>query len=144
MNSDYNGFLPDQSPFVDNIPPVIKFPERPANNRTLSEIYDLLDRRPPRSPIQDLTDQMIHKTMEAREKLLRNLVENPGVVATFGDDFIVEFGDLELHTLDSPDDRNLNEYCIEITQKWRIRRRKEDDGDRTSLGRDPGGEAQEG
>lgn len=144
MNSDYNGFLPDQPMFADDIPPVIKFPDRRPHNRPFEDVQSLLKSLPsvPVSPIQDLVDQMFHKTMEARERLLRNLVENPGVVATFGNDFVVEFGDLEFHTLDSPEDRNLNEYGIEITQKWRIRRREEDDG--TSLGRDPGGEAQEG
>lgn len=104
----------------------------------------LSDQSVEKSPIQKLLDEMLDKTYEARERLLKSLIENPGVIATFGDDFYVEFGDLEINTLDSPEDRNLNEYRMEIVQKWRIRRRKEDDGDRTSLGRDPGGEAQEG
>lgn len=87
------------------------------------------------SPIQSLIDEMIEKTNEAREKILRNLIDNPGILATFENNFVVEFGDIEIETLDSPD--TLNEYRLAITQKWRIRRREEEDGPAgTPLGRD--------
>lgn len=54
------------------------------------------------SPIDELIGEMMRKTDEAREKLLRKLLEDPGIVATFNDGFIVEFGDLEFETIDSP------------------------------------------
>ena len=96
------------------------------------------------SPIDELIDEMMRKTDEAREKLLRKLLEDPGIVATFNDGFIVEFGDLEFETIDSPEDRGLNEYRIAITQKWRIRRREEEDGPAgTPLWREVGGETRE-
>ena len=90
-----------------------------------------------KSPIQSLVDEMMEKTDQAREELLRKLIEDPGIVATFNNDFVVEFGDLEFEHIDTPEDRGLNEYRIAITQKWRIRRRKEEDGPAgTPLGRD--------
>lgn len=101
MKSDYNGFLPDQLASADDIPTI-------------------------KSPIQTLTDDILRKSQEARETILKNLLENPGVIATFGNDFFVEFGDLEIRPLASLDDRNLNEYSMEVVQKWRIRRRNEE------------------
>lgn len=95
----------------------------------------LLREDPGKSPIKELIDEMFRKTNEAREELLRKLIEDPGIVATFNDNFVVEFGDFEFETIDSPEDRGLNEYRIAITQKWRIRRREEEDG-RPGLGGD--------
>lgn len=81
-----------------------------------------------RSPVHKLIDDVLQKNYDAaRVEILRKLVENPGVVATFNDNFIVEMGPMEINTLDS-EDRNLNEYRFEVVQPWRIRRRTPEDG----------------
>ena len=95
------------------------------------------------SPTRDLIDEMVKKSNEARERILRNLIENPGIVATFGNDFVVEFSDLEVRQLHSPEIDHLNEYGLELVQKWRVRRRKEED-DRPALGGDSRGEERPG
>lgn len=95
------------------------------------------------SPIRDLVDEMVEKSNEARERILRNLIENPGVVATFGEDFVVEFSDVRIESKHTPMDDILNEYRVELVQEWRIRRRKEEDG-RPALGGDSRGEERSG
>jgi hypothetical protein len=119
MPSDYSGHVPD--PHLRAVPDfATAFADAVAH--------------PPiaKSPINKLIDDMLRKTTEAREEILKNLVQNPGVVATYGDDFVVIFDDVEIRTLDSESDRYLNTYSLEIVQKWTIRRREEVDG--TSLG----------
>ena len=92
-----------------------------------------------RSETHKLIDRVLDENQEAaRAQLLDLLVKNPGVVATFNQDFVVEMSPMEVNTLDS-EDRNLNEYRFEVIQKYRIRRRTEED--RSPLGRDSGGEA---
>lgn len=139
MNIDYNGFLPGHPAFADDIPPVIKFPERPPHNRALEEVQSLLERMPPVSPVQRLVDDILEKNLQARVYILEHLVKNPGFVATL-DDFDVVFDDIQLEA-DHESLRDTNETRIVITQTARIRRREDMDGDRTSLGGDPGGEA---
>lgn len=123
---DYSGHIPV-------VAPVLKPPSFDP-----SAFHDAVSQGPVvKSPIQTLIDEMMDKTNEAREELLRKLIEDPGIVATFNNDFVVEFADLEFEPIDSPEDRGLDEYRIAITQKWRIRRRKEEDGPAgTPLGRD--------
>lgn len=111
--SDYNGFIP-------------------LDPKLLEE---------PKSPISSLVDEMVQKTNEARQKILSNLIENPGVAATFHNGFDVEFGDVEIRTSSHPLDDTLNNYHLEIVQKWRIVHRKvEDVNDRTALGGNSRGE----
>lgn len=92
-----------------------------------------------KTPIQDLTDQIIEESIRSREELLMKLIKDPGVVATFGEDFMVEFQPLEFREDQEFGTRNRDEYSINVVQKWRIRRRKEEDGS-PGLGRDSGGE----
>ncbi len=80
-----------------------------------------------KSPIQSTIDEMLTQSDLTRAKILDDLIKDPGVVATFGNDFIVEFEDVEIQH-DPENGRDLNEYVIKLVQKWRVRRRKEEDG----------------
>lgn len=112
---DYNGHMPE------------------PHLRALPRIHE------ERTDVHKLIDKVLDENYEAaRAKLLDLLVKNPGVVATFNQNFVVEMSPLEITTLDS-EDRNFNEYRFEVVQKYRIRRRTEED--RSPLGRDSGGEA---
>ena len=80
-----------------------------------------------RTDVHKLIDKVLDENYEAaRAKLLDLLVKNPGVVATFNQNFVVEMSPMEVTTLDS-EDRNFNEYRFEVVQKYRIRRRTEED-----------------
>lgn len=123
MSLDYSGHIPEIPKKFQVVPP----PFTP-----FEKISD-------KSSIQNLIDEMIESVVSSREKILRNLIENPGVVATFGEDFLVEFGDVEIITLNGAYS-TLDEYRIKIVQKWRIIRREENNDSGTSLGRDSRGE----
>lgn len=112
---------------VDNLPQVTPISQL-WDQKDYQEYRDAVDQGPEqKSEIQKLTDLMYSKVQESREAILKNLIEDPGVVATFGENFVVEFGDVELRTLDDPGLRDLNEYRVDIIQTWRIRRRKDDE-----------------
>lgn len=128
MTLDYSGHIPE--PIIRPVPLFDKEALREAVSSQPSK----------KSPIQTLLDDISRQVRESREEILKELIDDPGVVATFGDDFLVEFGPLEVHAIDSLPGQSLDEFRMEITQKWRIRRRKEEDG-RPGLGRDSGGEA---
>lgn len=98
-----------------------------AELKTAMRSRDYSGHIPQSSPIQSVVNEMMRKSNEAREKILMDLIENPGVVATFGEDFVVEFEDVEIKH-DPNNGRELNEYVISLVQRWRIRRREESDG----------------
>ena len=116
MITDYNGFMPDDTPFAE-------LREQMNNARA--------------TPIQSLVTDILEESLRARIYVTEHLLKNPGVVATF-DDFEVFFGDVKLET-DHETLRDLNETRIIITQDVRIRRKDRDDPG-TPLGGDPRGE----
>lgn len=117
MGIDYKGFTPD---------PLL---------RALPRIHE------ERSPVHQLIDDVLQQNeAAARAEILEKLIKNPGVIATFNENFVVEMGPMQINDLPT-EDRNLNEYRFEVVQPWRVRRRTEED--RSPLGRDPGGEARE-
>lgn len=128
MTLDYSGHIPE--PIIRPVPLFDKEALREAVSSQPSK----------KSPIQTLLDDISRQVQESREEILKKLIEDPGIIATFENDFVVEFGPLEVRTLDSFPGQSLDEYRMEVTQNWRIRRRKEEDG-RPGLGRDSGGEA---
>lgn len=119
MDIDYNGFQPD--------PPL----------RALPRIHK------ERSPIHQLVDDVLQQNEAAsRAAILDKLIKNPGVVATFNENFVVEMGPMQINDIPT-EDRNANEYRIEVVQPWRIRRRTDEDGRPVPLGGDSGGKARE-
>jgi len=109
---DYSGHFPKSSA------PLIQLLPKPN-----------LESEETKSAKQRLLDQMMEENDNVRADILRKLIEDPGVVATFNEDFIVEFAPMEVRSLPpTPEDRNLNEYRLELVQRWRIRRRTEEDG----------------
>ena len=125
MISDYNGFVPNDTPFLRALPPLIQ-------NESKS------------SPVRQLVDDLLEENRKARARILEHLIKDPGFVATL-DEFEVIFDDLQIET-DPETLRFTNETRIIATQSVRIRRRrKEEDGSAgVPLGGDPGGEAREG
>ena len=74
-----------------------------------------------RSPARKLVDETLEQVQETRVRLLEKLMSNPGVLATFGDDFVVQFEDIEIRTDDSRDFNVLREMRYEVNHRIRIR-----------------------
>lgn len=131
---DYSGHVPDE--YYQK--PVLRALPKPRDST-----FDINKEAIPSgsSPIKELLNRMVEDTEETRQKILFYLIENPGMIATFENDFHVELAPLEIRTLDSSDIDPLNEVRLEIIQRWRIRQRRDDDDDSASLGGDSGGEA---
>lgn len=82
--------------------------------------------RPP-SHFHEVLDQIVDEQIKYRQQYAGYLMQNPGFIATFGDDFTVEFGDMELSTNDSRDYNTLNEYRVQFRQEVRFHRNTSND-----------------
>jgi hypothetical protein len=96
MNTDYNGFLPDEAQGA----PLTLVDEKPVEEK---------------SHYQKIMDRILDEQLIAREILSNHLLSNPGAVATLGEDFLVEFGDIEFHSADGLRDRDRYEVTISQT-----------------------------
>lgn len=76
--------------------------------------------------LQKVINDIQQNLADARERILHKLIADPGFVSTFGDDFVVEFGDVILETADASL-RDLDVIDIRITQKYRFRHIKENE-----------------
>lgn len=77
-----------------------------------------------KSPTQMAIDVIAEDSIKLRERLLLNFTQDPGLLATFGPDFVLELGESELWTEDR---RDLDSFDLQITQKMRFTRRRDQD-----------------
>lgn len=82
---------------------------------------------PPVTHFQEVLDQIVEEQIKYRQQYVGYLMGNPGFIATFGDDFIVEFGEMELSTNDSREYSPLDEYRVRFSQEVRFRRNTDND-----------------
>ena len=77
------------------------------------------------SPVNKAANDILEKHREARDHLVDMLMKDPGALATFGDDWVVEQGQISFHT-DQESMRTLDEYRIQVVQEVRFRARPKD------------------
>lgn len=70
--------------------------------------------------LDDITDEQI----KWRSNYIVYLMSNPGFLATYGDDFVVEYGDMQLSQFDDPADVKLNQYRVTFSQEVKFYRRE--------------------
>jgi hypothetical protein len=98
MNTDYNGFLPDES-----------------QGAPLALVEDIEKPVEEKSHYQKIMDRILDEQLIAREILSNHFLSNPGAVATLGEDFLLEFGDVEFHSAEGLRDRDRYEVTISQT-----------------------------
>ena len=80
------------------------------------------DRR--KSHFQKVIDGIIEEQVRYRQQYIEYLMSNPGFLATFGEDFVVEYRDIDLSTIHDQTYNNLNEYRVTFSQEVRFYRRE--------------------
>lgn len=85
----------------------------------------MIDDEPEKSRYQQVMDDIIQNQIEARKKLAEHLMVNPGFLSTFGPDFFMEFGSIELETHTPIEVSPLEEVHVRISQEIRFRRNTE-------------------
>lgn len=76
------------------------------------------------TPTQKVANDILDKHREARDQLVDMLMKDPGALATFGNDWVVEQGQISFHT-DPESMRTLDEYRIQVVQEVRFRARND-------------------
>lgn len=74
----------------------------------------------PESRVGEIVNELTTQQEEARQHILRNLMENPGFLSTYGDDFVAEWDPVDIETETDPVSRNLDQVEIRIVQKARF------------------------
>ena len=77
-----------------------------------------------KSHFQKVLDNIIEEQASYRRQYIEYLMGNPGFLATFGEDFVVEYRDMNLSTLPGQDFNELNEYRVTFSQEVRFYRRE--------------------
>lgn len=77
-----------------------------------------------KSHFQKVLDGIIDEQSSYRQQYIEYLMSNPGFLATFGEDFVVEYRDMNLSTLPGQDYNELNEYRVTFSQEVRFYRRE--------------------
>ena len=77
-----------------------------------------------KSHFQKVLDGIIDEQASYRRQYIEYLMSNPGFIATFGEDFVVEYGTMDLSTDPKPDYNQLNEYRVTFSQEVRFYRRE--------------------
>ena len=80
------------------------------------------DRR--KSHFQKVIDGIIEEQVRYRQQYIEYLMSNPGFLATFGEDFVVEYRAIDLSTIHDQTYNNLNEYRVTFSQEVRFYRRE--------------------
>ncbi|AWN03370.1 hypothetical protein PBI_COUNT_47 [Microbacterium phage Count] len=75
---------------------------------------------------EEVANNILERQSEARDHLVDMLMKDPGALATLGDDWEVNMGQISFHT-DSESMRTLDEYRIQVVQEVRFRARKPED-----------------
>ena len=77
-----------------------------------------------KSHFQKVLDGIIDEQASYRRQYIEYLMSNPGFIATFGEDFVVEYGTMDLSTDPKPEYNQLNEYRVTFSQEVRFYRRE--------------------
>ena len=77
-----------------------------------------------KSHFQKVLDGIIDEQASYRRQYIEYLMANPGFIATFGEDFVVEYGTMDLSTDPKPEYNQLNEYRVTFSQEVRFYRRE--------------------
>lgn len=96
------------------------------------------DSLPVKSNFKLAVEKIYDSSQQLRIKLLDNFRREPGMLATFGEDFDLEMGDVDLVTDDL---RHIDAFDLQIRQNMRFTRRKEADVTASPEGDSGGAEA---
>ena len=77
-----------------------------------------------KSHFQKVLDGIIDEQSSYRQQYIEYLMSNPGFLATFGEDFVVEYGPMDLSTPTNREFNELNEYRVTFSQEVRFYRRE--------------------
>ena len=77
-----------------------------------------------KSHFQKVLDGITDEQISYRQQYIEYLMANPGFIATFGEDFVVEYGTMDLSTDLKPEYNQLNEYRMTFSQEVRFYRRE--------------------
>ena len=77
-----------------------------------------------KSHFQKVLDGITDEQISYRQQYIEYLMANPGFIATFGEDFVVEYGTMDLSTDLKPEYNQLNEYRVTFSQEVRFYRRE--------------------
>ena len=77
-----------------------------------------------KSHFQKVLDDIIDEQASHRRSYIEFLMSNPGFIATFGEDFVIEYRDMNLSTEQSPQYNQLNEHRATFSQEVRFYRRE--------------------
>lgn len=77
-----------------------------------------------KSHFQKVLDGIIDEQASHRRSYIEFLMSNPGFIATFGEDFVIEYRDMNLSTEQPPQYNQLNEYRVTFSQEVRFYRRE--------------------
>ena len=77
-----------------------------------------------KSHFQKVLDGITDEQISYRQQYIEYLMANPGFIATFGEDFVVEYGTMDLSTDPKPEYNQLNEYRVTFSQEVRFYRRE--------------------
>lgn len=77
-----------------------------------------------KSHFQKVLDGITDEQISYRQQYIEYLMSNPGFIATFGEDFVVEYGTMDLSTDPKPEYNQLNEYRVTFSQEVRFYRRE--------------------
>lgn len=73
-----------------------------------------------KSHFQKVLDGIIDEQVSYRQQYVEYLMSNPGFIATFGEDFVIEYGTMDLSTEQPPQYNQLNEYRVTFSQEVRF------------------------
>lgn len=73
---------------------------------------------------QKVLDGITDDQISYRQKYFEFLMSNPGFLATFGEDFVIEYGPMTLTQTDKGEYNELNEYRVTFDQQVRFYRRE--------------------
>lgn len=93
--------------------------ELPAIERLVSAV----EAETEKSHFQRVMDDIVSQQVQYRKNYVEFLMSNPGFVATYGDDFIVEYGEMNLSQTDKGEYDELNEYRVTFSQQVRFYRK---------------------
>lgn len=69
-----------------------------------------------KSPYKTITDMLAQQQTEARERILKGLMEDPGFLSTYGPDFVVDWDPVEFFTEHGPTSSTLDSFKVKIRQ----------------------------
>lgn len=90
--------------------------ELPAIERLVSAV----EAETGKSHFQRVLDDIVSQQIQYRKNYAEFLMSNPGFIATYGDDFVVEYGEMTLSQVDKGEYNDATEYRVNFSQNVRF------------------------